>query len=109
MFIEDTLKTPKCSHVLKDVFKEGVVLMHPTLLYSIKGYREPYIQHHILILKYKLYTKIWQDIHHWIDNSIISIFHLDVILTPYPYHAQIRHHIIIIHDPFCSFLDMSYY
>jgi hypothetical protein len=41
--------------------------------------------------------KRWHDIYYWIDDSIINIFHLNVILKYKPYHAQIWHHTSRIH------------
>jgi hypothetical protein len=55
---------------------------------SQRYFREPYIRYCIWLIQHGLCTKTWQDIHHWIDNSTINIFYLNVILKCEPYHFK---------------------
>jgi len=50
----------------------------------------------------KSYTKVWQDIPHWIDNSTICVdFHLNSGLTS---KLQIQHHLHRICDHFVALI-----
>jgi len=61
-------------------------------------YYEPYIHHGTWLFEYKFCFTIWQNIHHWIDNWTINIYHLDATLTFEPYLIQIRHNTCRIRD-----------
>lgn len=56
----------------------------------------------ILVLKYELCTKIWEDIFHWIEDSTTSFFHLEIILISKPYHVQIRQYTCRISNHFAT-------
>jgi len=55
------------------------------------------------LLEYRLCTQKLQDIYFWIDNSTISIFHLDIIWTSKPYYIQKQNHTCRIQDHYIVF------
>ena len=66
--------------------------------------REPYIQARITLW----YTE--NQLHLWIENSSINIFHLEVISICESYHVQIRHYTCrILWSPSDVYHDVSVY